>query len=141
MVGVLSIAAVRSSTDTPLTSAAVRSLVLSSWISSAWLVFFSRKTVICRLISRSELPTSSSNRDVAAARRFDRGVGLRCQPRGGVAALFNAALGAGVHNADVEDPRVAVLADFDVPSPVVRAVLGVRFHSGRGPIDAFQYSR
>jgi hypothetical protein len=32
-------------------------------------------------------------------------------------------LGPGAHHADVEDPRVAVLADLDVAAPLVRAVL------------------
>jgi hypothetical protein len=36
------------------------------------------------------------------------------------------ALGPGAHHIDVEDRRVAVLADFDVPAPLVRAVLRVQ---------------
>ncbi len=47
--------------------------------------------------------------------------GLRCQSGRGVTALVDVALGPGAHHADVEDPRVAVLADFDVPPPLVRA--------------------
>ncbi len=48
------------------------------------------------------------------AARFDRGVGLRRQSRCATTALVDIALGPGAHHADVEDPRVAVLADIDV---------------------------
>ncbi len=54
---------------------------------------------------------------------FDRGVGLRCQSRRGATAQVDIALGPGAHHADVEDPRIAVLADVDVAAPLVRAVL------------------
>jgi hypothetical protein len=43
--------------------------------------------------------------------------------RRGATALVDIALGPGAHHADVEDPRVAVLTDFDVAAPLVRAVL------------------
>ncbi len=60
---------------------------------------------------------------VGVLRRFARGVGLRRMSRCGTTALVDIALGPGAHHADVENPRVAVLADLDVAAPLVRAVL------------------
>jgi hypothetical protein len=49
---------------------------------------------------------------VGVLRRIDRGVGLRRMSRRGATALVDIALGPGAHHADVDDPRIAVLADL-----------------------------
>ncbi len=60
---------------------------------------------------------------VGVLHHFDPGLGLRRQSRCGTTALVDIALGPGAHHADVEDPRVAVLADLDVAAPLARAAV------------------
>ncbi len=52
---------------------------------------------------------------VGVLRRFDRGVGLRCQSRRGTTALVDIALGPGAHHADVEDPVLPCLLTLMSP--------------------------
>jgi hypothetical protein len=56
-------------------------------------------------------------------------------------ALVDVALGPGAHYADVEDPRVAVLADFDVPAPLVRAAPSCRFSTLGSTVAEFPLTR